>query len=239
MEARIHGAPGRPLPPARERGRARVSERLGDGADGKPLVFRNTMIEHLRALVDVVPRLNLFGDAHLARLCEEVKERIAAVEPDMLRPSRSFDPGARERVKRAAVELAPQFAGVLRGGGVMGMHDESRPPGERLRRRVAHRAALLREPRAAAPAPPRPDARDAGERRARVPLLAGVGGPHGRGPHQGGGGAGGVRLCAQAPHAPRRTRPRALAAGVAARDRTGSCAGRASCCPPTRRRGRT
>ena len=112
VEARIHDALGdlyRRLGSAVER----VSERLGEGDDGKPLVFRNTMIEHLRALVDVVPRLNLFGDAHLARLCEEVKERIAAVEPDMLRPSRSFDPGTRERVRRAAAELAPQFAGYF------------------------------------------------------------------------------------------------------------------------------
>ena len=71
------------------------------------------MIEHLRELVDVAPRLNLFGDAHLAQLCEEVKERIASVEPDALRPSRRFDPGARERVKRAAAELAPRFAGYF------------------------------------------------------------------------------------------------------------------------------
>ena len=71
------------------------------------------MIEHLRALVEVAPRLNLFGDAHLAQLCEQVKERIAAVEPDTLRPSRSFDPAARERVKRAAAELAQRFAGYF------------------------------------------------------------------------------------------------------------------------------
>ena len=60
VEARIHDALGdlyRRLGHAVER----VGERLGDGDDGKPLVFRNTMIEHLRALVDVVPRLNLFG----------------------------------------------------------------------------------------------------------------------------------------------------------------------------------
>ena len=112
VEARIEGALGelyRRLGSAVER----VGERLRDGEDGKPLVFRNTMIEHLRALVDVAPRLNLFGDAHLAQLCEEVKERIASVEPDALRPSRSFDPGARERVKRAAAELAPRFAGYF------------------------------------------------------------------------------------------------------------------------------
>ena len=112
VQARVHGALGDLY---RRLGRAveHVGERLQDGADGKPLVFRNSMIAHLRALVDVAPRLNLFGDAHLAHLCEQVKERIAAVEPDALRPSRSFDPGTRERVKQAAAELAPQFAGYF------------------------------------------------------------------------------------------------------------------------------
>ena len=113
VEARIHGALGdlyRRLGSAVEH----VGERLQDDAQGKPLVFRNSMIAHLRALVDVAPRLNLFGDAHLAQLCEQVKERIAAVEPDALRPaSRGFDPGTRERVRRAAAELAPQLAGYF------------------------------------------------------------------------------------------------------------------------------
>ena len=35
------------------------------------------MIENIRGLVDVVPRLNIFGDDRLARLCEQVKEKIA------------------------------------------------------------------------------------------------------------------------------------------------------------------
>ena len=46
----------------------RVSDRLREAGDGKPLVFRNSMIENVRDLVDVVPRLNIFGDDALARL---------------------------------------------------------------------------------------------------------------------------------------------------------------------------
>ena len=83
-----------------------------DGS-GKPLVFRDSMIENIRDLVDVVPRLNIFGDDDLARLCEQVKERIAGVEPDALRPSKSFDPVARARVKRDADELMEKFAGYF------------------------------------------------------------------------------------------------------------------------------
>ncbi|MYI48528.1 MAG: hypothetical protein F4114_05500 [Rhodospirillaceae bacterium] len=98
----------------------RVSDRLREDGDGKPLVFRNSMIENIRDLVDVVPRLNIFGDDELARLCERVKDRIASVEPDALRPSRAFDPAARRRVKREADALMEQFAGYF------GTPDEAR-----------------------------------------------------------------------------------------------------------------
>ena len=91
----------------------RVSERLGEDDNGKPLVFRNSLIENIRDLVDVVPRLNIFGDHQLARLCEEVKERIASVEPDTLRPTGNFDPIARAQVKRDADALMEKFAGYF------------------------------------------------------------------------------------------------------------------------------
>ena len=91
----------------------RVSERLNEDGEGKPLVFRDTMISNIRDLVDVVPRLNIFGDQRLARLCQQVKDRIAGVEPDSLRPSRTFDPVVRDRVKRDADALMEQFAGYF------------------------------------------------------------------------------------------------------------------------------
>ena len=91
----------------------RVSERLEEDENGKPLVFRDTMISNIRDLADVVPRLNIFGDDRLARLCEQVKDRIAGVEPDSLRPSKTFDPVARAHVKRDADALMEQFAGYF------------------------------------------------------------------------------------------------------------------------------
>ena len=111
IEERLHDAVGdlyRRLGEAVER----VSERLQED-DGKPLVFRDSMIGNIRDLVDVVPRLNIFGDDELARLCEDVKERIANVDPGVLRPSRSFDPVIRARVKRDADALAEKFAGYF------------------------------------------------------------------------------------------------------------------------------
>ena len=71
------------------------------------------MIGNIRDLVDVVPRLNIFGDDELARLCEQVKEKIASVEPDALRPSKIFDPAACAQVKRDTDELSEKFAGYF------------------------------------------------------------------------------------------------------------------------------
>ena len=91
-----------------------VARRLDDGADGKALVFRDSMIEKLRDLVAVVPRLNVFGDAELSALCREIDDRIARVDPNALRPSRrEFDPQARRRVKRDADALGARFAGYF------------------------------------------------------------------------------------------------------------------------------
>ena len=142
IEERLHGAVGdlyRRLGEAVEH----VSERLREDGEGKPLVFRDSLIENIRSLVDVAPRLNIFGDDELARLCEQVKDRISVVDPDTLRPSRTFDPAVRARVKRDADALTATVRRLLRagrhgrqGGGLM---DESR-------RRVSDCVtALLRE----------------------------------------------------------------------------------------------
>ena len=112
VEAQLHDAVGdlyRRMAEAVER----VSERLQEDDNGKPLVFRDSMISNIRDLVDVVPRLNIFGDDELARLCQQVKDRIASVEPDALRPSKTFDPASRAQVKRDADELSEKFAGYF------------------------------------------------------------------------------------------------------------------------------
>ncbi|MDE0277663.1 MAG: hypothetical protein OYH76_17340, partial [Defluviicoccus sp.] len=112
IEERLHDAVGdlyRRLGEAVER----VSERLREDDEGKPLVFRDSMIGNIRELVDIVPRLNIFGDETLAQLCGQVKDRIASVEPDALRPSKSFDPVARASVKREADALKERFAGYF------------------------------------------------------------------------------------------------------------------------------
>ena len=96
----------------------RVSQRLCEDDHGKPLVFRDTMIANIRDLVDIVPRLNIFGDDELARLCQQVKDKIADADPDTLRPSPRFNPNVRRQVKRDADALMERFAGYFGSGTV-------------------------------------------------------------------------------------------------------------------------
>ena len=87
IEERLHDAVGglyRRLGEAVEH----VGERQREDDESKPLVFPDSMIENIRGLVGVVPRLNIFGDDTLVRLCEQVKEKIAGVKPGSLRPRR-------------------------------------------------------------------------------------------------------------------------------------------------------
>ena len=204
----------------------RVSERLEEDDNGKPLVFRDTMISNIRDLVDVVPRLNIFGDDRLARLCEQVKDRIAGVEPDSLRPSRTFDPMARDQVKRDADALMEQFRRLLLaagrtgpGGGVMSapMLSESALRVSDCVTGLLRKQPLLRESHVEAPASRRSDTPDACDRRTGDPLFA----PLGRGdryaPHRDRDGARGDGVRAQASHPPGRAGPGTLADGLAAR----------------------
>ena len=60
-----------------------------------------------------MPRLNIFGDDRLAQLCQQVKDRIASVDPDELRPRARSTRATRDRVKRDAEDLAAKFAGYF------------------------------------------------------------------------------------------------------------------------------
>ena len=81
------------------------------------------MISNIRDLVDVAPRLNIFGDNELARLCEQVKAKIASVEPDALRPLEVLRPrgacAGEVRRRRSDGEVRGLFRGALgaRAGG--------------------------------------------------------------------------------------------------------------------------
>ena len=110
IEERLHDAVGDLY---RRFGEAveRVSERLQEDDNGKPLVFRDSMIENIRELVDVVPRLNIFGDRRASRaLCDQVKEKIASGRPRRAPPlGETFDPVSSGN-KRQAGRRRPRWS---------------------------------------------------------------------------------------------------------------------------------
>ena len=200
----------------------RVGERLREDENGKPLVFRDSLIENIRELVDVVPRLNIFADDDLAMLCREVKDKFAGIEPDALRPSGRFDPNLRRQVKRDADALTGAIRGLLRarrrreqGSSLMAARSESA-------RRVSDCVtALLRDQpffgSLALRLPIRADetretlASDGKDIRYAPQWVADTDADH-----QDRAGARGPGLCAQASHPAGRPRPGALATGLAA-----------------------
>ena len=118
-----HRAPGRgtparrrrrPLPPSRRGGRAGRRSACSEDGEGKPLVFRDSMIENIRGLVDVVPRLNIFGDDTACpplRTGEgEDRQRRAGFAAPLAGLS---TPPPAARVKRDADALMEQFAGYF------------------------------------------------------------------------------------------------------------------------------
>ena len=109
----------------------RVGERLREDENGKPLVFRDSLIENIRELVDVVPRLNIFADDDLAMLCREVKDKFAGIEPDALAPLgplRSQPPPsgqARRRCAQGAIRGLLRARGREQGSSLMAARSES------------------------------------------------------------------------------------------------------------------
>ncbi len=147
----------------------RVGERLREDENGKPLVFRDSLIENIRELVDVVPRLNIFADDDLAMLCREVKDKFASIEPCARRAAsiptsagRSSVTPMRSRRNSRATSRPPPRTGRQHDGRPCPLG--IRPARQRLRDRAAARPALLRQPGVKAADPRRRNPRDPGQR---------------------------------------------------------------------------
>ena len=93
---------------------ATVAEKLGHSDDGKARIFRDSLLDNIRDLLDITPQLNVAGDAGLTHLCEQVRAAITGIEVDQLRPtSKAFDAGARRKIEQDMTGLADKFAGYF------------------------------------------------------------------------------------------------------------------------------
>lgn len=76
------------------------------GATG---TFRDSLVEGLAELIEIMPGLNLTKDAKLDELCESAKQMIAGVTPELLRN----DMTKRAEVAKRATEIADVMAGYM------------------------------------------------------------------------------------------------------------------------------
>jgi hypothetical protein len=82
---------------------SKMAERLGT----KDAIFRDSLVENVHDLVDLLPRLNLTGDARLEALRQEVAAKLTRHGPQTLRENRQ----ARRETARAAEDILQAMAG--------------------------------------------------------------------------------------------------------------------------------
>jgi len=81
------------------------------GTEGQKAVapFRDSLVENLRGLVDLLPRLNMTGDAHLAAMTERLRAELCLEDADTLRKNDTV----RKDVAARAEQILADVGGFL------------------------------------------------------------------------------------------------------------------------------
>ena len=82
-----------------------VVDRLSYDADGKPHVFRNTLLTNLADTLSSVKAFNLSKDAALAELITQVEQVVASVDSDELRKNHAVRDEVRTRLQEAVDDV--------------------------------------------------------------------------------------------------------------------------------------
>lgn len=72
-------------------------------------VFRDSLVQNVRDLVEVLPMLNVAGDAALAAKIDEARAKLTTTDAKTLRD----DPDARREVQQAAAQIADDLAAFM------------------------------------------------------------------------------------------------------------------------------
>ncbi|MBI1207231.1 MAG: hypothetical protein GC191_08075 [Azospirillum sp.] len=100
---------------------ARIQERLStytiDPLNGKVTagIFRDSMVENLRELVALLPRLNVTGDPELAAMTERLSETLCQAQPRALREDAALRTGTLKEAEDILAELAGYVGPEPRG----------------------------------------------------------------------------------------------------------------------------
>lgn len=72
-------------------------------------IFRDSLVGNVKDLVDVLPSLNVLGDATIDDVCKEMKEKLATLDPDELRDNPVARMDAAETAKATLAKLGNLF----------------------------------------------------------------------------------------------------------------------------------
>ena len=88
---------------------AHAIEKLSYKSDGKPQVFRDSMVQNMSEFLDLFAARNLTNDADLAALVGQARQLMAGVDPSTLRSNI----GARERIRAGFVGIQQTMDAML------------------------------------------------------------------------------------------------------------------------------
>ena len=85
-------------------------EKLTVGDDGKATIIRQSVIDGLANIAEVVPELNIMGDDHLSKLCSDIRDMVSGINATELRPhEENFDESKREKLNRELQEMSEKM----------------------------------------------------------------------------------------------------------------------------------
>lgn len=96
-----------------------MAERLeGTGDDGKPKVFRDTLVSNARKAAEAALKLNVTGDEKLKEAANQLYEVVQNIEANELRPShKEFSKGSHESALKTAKDVKSKASEMLAGLG--------------------------------------------------------------------------------------------------------------------------
>ncbi|MNY31168.1 hypothetical protein D3C86_1653170 [compost metagenome] len=83
-------------------------ERLGEGPDGKPNIFRDSLVSNMQDLIADLKRLNLTGDERL----EEMRMELASIAGGLTAEELRKDKETRAEVRTRMQEILGKFGGM-------------------------------------------------------------------------------------------------------------------------------
>lgn len=84
----------------------KFAEKLAD----KDAIFRDSLVENIVELVNLLPKLNVANDPELGKICKEVQKKVCAFEPDTLRESEEV----RSKAAKDAQAILNKMSGYLK-----------------------------------------------------------------------------------------------------------------------------